>query len=81
MTDEELCDALVEAGIFDRCIDEETGEKTYALPGQPWMLPSVASSIWSVAGACLERGNGALWDTVNLRDPRAIITAFVESRQ
>ena len=94
MTDEELCDALVEAGILRRiCWRLYNKELNQYWLDADRMLAREALDDWRVAGACLERIDPdklTLWLykrndkgelPVNHLSPRAIITAFVESRK
>ena len=93
MTDEELCEALIEEGIL---IGTDQPKK-YWLNCRTVYFDSEGSALkdWRVAGACLERmtiaekdqtflfkdaQNGS-WTIAHISNPRAIITAFVESRK
>lgn len=85
MTHQELCDALVKDGILRDC--NNYAEGYYSLPGEAAMDPFKGSNLWRVAGACLERiGEDDIAVLLAhagslkvFKDPRAIITAYVES--
>ena len=84
MTDEELCDALVEEGILHK----HPAHGDYALSLLVYQHVGVDAetilSDWRTAGACLEQFTGLDIERLGInsswwKSPRAIITAFVES--
>ena len=109
MTDEQLCDALVEAGLLKYSGTSGPQGLGYEVPGALFeKYATEAITDWRVAGACLERMGGIYahcephikgWHVYLETDgsvrlpvdhataqsgeslPRAIITAFVESRK
>ena len=92
MNDQQLCDKLVEAGVIrqDRDMSDLYWPTT---SGASYMTIKQTLSDWRVAGKCLERMDdnviarncgcgqegGCDYEYDWLKDPRAIITAFVES--
>lgn len=92
MTDRELAEALVEAGILEAS-GSSLIDTRYFFPG---FMDSLSSNgavrDWRVAGACLERMPSGWFMTLTgmtgrmeaekmLRDPRAICEAFVRTQK
>lgn len=92
MTDQELADALVAAGIGTR-LEPKDIFPTYLIPGETNQYHDIPAEFfvqdWSVAGACLGQMGSedieAHLDTggmkpnfERLRDPRAICLAYVQ---